>query len=69
MNEEREKLPASGCSAPDLPGGYKERMDAAIIILMPEAKRILEICQEFASYDVVLTDGEVEVTISQNRQR
>lgn len=50
-------------TVPDLPGGYKERMDDATLKLMEQARKIMEICKEFACDNVELTDGEITVVI------
>ena len=49
---------------PDLPRGYKERMDEATLTLMPEARRVMEICREFECETVNLSDGDIHVAIS-----
>jgi len=53
-------------SIPDLPAGYKERMDAAVLKLMPEADRIYEICREFCCDNVVLEGDGYEVIIKKS---
>ena len=52
----------------DLPPGYKERMDKATLSIMPQARRVMEICGEFCCNNVVLTDGDIKVTIEPNDQ-
>ena len=47
----------------DLPSGYKERMDRATLIIMPEAGRVMELCEEFCCNNVVLIGGRCKVTI------
>ena len=56
------------CSAPDLPAGYKERMDKEVLTIMPAARRVMEICREFCSDSVELTDGDITVCLTQNKQ-
>ena len=48
---------------PDLPEGYKERMDSCASNMMPHAKRAWEIVEEFCAEDLLLTYGEIEVII------
>ena len=57
---------APPCSAPDLPAGYKERMDKEVLTIMPAARRVMEICREFCSDSVELTDGDITVRLTQN---
>ena len=54
------------CSAPDLPDGYKQRMDKAVLTIMPVARRVMEICREFCSDSVEITDGDITVRLAQN---
>lgn len=61
-NEEYHRC--TGCSAPDLPKGYKERMDKEVLTIMPAAKRVMEICREFCSDSVELTDGDITVRLT-----
>jgi len=58
----------AGSSAPDLPTGYKERMDKEVLTIMPAARRVMEICREFCSDSVEITDGDVTVRLTQNKK-
>ncbi len=53
---------------PDLPSGYKERMDIHVLALMPHAQGITELCGEFCCETVELSDGDITVTIQPNRK-
>lgn len=66
--EIRESSPESAGSVPDLPPGYKERMDKSVIVVMDEAKRIMEICNEFECETVEFGDGTLSVVIKPTKE-
>ncbi len=52
----------------DLPSGYKERMDKEVLTIIPAARRVMEICREFCSDSVELSDGEIMIILKQNNK-
>jgi len=48
---------------PDLPGGYKERMDDFVLDIMPIAEKIQDLCEEFGGGQAVLYGDELRVKV------
>ena len=48
---------------PDLPKGYKERMDVAVLNIADNAETAINIAQEFDCASLTLNHGDVEITI------
>jgi len=41
-------------------------MDKEVLTIMPAARRVMELCREFCSDSVELTDGDITVRLTQN---
>ena len=41
-------------------------MDREVLTIMPAARHVMEICREFCSDRVELTDGDITVRVTQN---
>ena len=54
---------------PDLPTGYKDRMDREVMNIMPAAARVMEICDEFCGDSVEITDGSIIVRLTRGVTR
>ena len=66
MSDRNSEYAGPPCSAPDLPTGYKQRMDKEVLTIMPAAQRVMEICREFCNDSVEITDGDITVRLAQN---
>ena len=53
---------------PDLPKGYKERMDVAVLSIADSAEIAMDIAQEFGCASLTLNHGDIEITIRPNKQ-
>ena len=51
---------------PELPAGYKERMDAAVMNLLPEAAKAFDIVDEFGCDNLVVNGNGVKVIIQKD---
>ena len=48
---------------PNLPDGYRQRVEALVLDIMPMAEKVMDICEEFCGDSLVIGNGELRVRI------